>query len=87
MAAPAAAGGIGIDESDPLGLKSGEVVEVVPTDSGVLDPQRGRLVGLGVEEVVLEVDVPSTEGEVLRVHFPRRNYRITKVGGGEKANL
>ena len=87
LAATAAASELGVDEEDPLGLKRGEVVEIVPTDSGVLDPQRGRLLGLGVGEVVLEVDVPGTRGEVVRVHFPRRNYRITRVRSEGKANL
>ncbi|KAF8457529.1 hypothetical protein BGX38DRAFT_1265819 [Terfezia claveryi] len=87
LAATAMASELGVDVEDPLGLKKGEMVEVVPTDSGVLDPQRGRLLGLGVGEVVLEVDVPSTGGKVVRVHFPRRNYRITRVRVEGKANL
>lgn len=69
-----------------MGLKAGDMVEVVPTDSGMLDPQRGRLVGLEVTKVAVEVDVPNSEKkEVVRVWFPRRNYRITKVAtGGEE---
>ncbi|RPB20501.1 hypothetical protein L211DRAFT_829254 [Terfezia boudieri ATCC MYA-4762] len=87
LAATAMASELGVDEDDPLGLKKGEMVEVVPTDSGVLNPQRGRLLGLGIGEVVLEVDVPNTGGKVVRVHFPRRNYRITRVEVEGKANL
>ncbi|KAF8429120.1 hypothetical protein EV426DRAFT_583773 [Tirmania nivea] len=87
LAAMATASEIGVDEEDPLGLKREDLVEVVPTDSGVLDPQKGRLLGLGVGEVVLEVNVPGTGGEVVRVHFPRRNYRVTRVREEGKANL
>ena len=62
-------------------------MSVVPTDSGVLDPQVGRLRGLGVRSVVVEVEVPGDgkgNGNGVRVHFPRRNYRVTRVGEGGK---
>ncbi|KAH6631051.1 hypothetical protein B0J18DRAFT_422963 [Chaetomium sp. MPI-SDFR-AT-0129] len=63
-----------IDETDPLvkiyGLQKGTPIEVWPTDSGVRHRDRGRLVGIGSEEVVWE-----TEAGV-RVHAPRHGFRV-----------
>lgn len=89
LASPASSGvEVGIDPQDPLMLNKGELIEVVPTDSGVLNPQRGRLVGLEAKRVVVEVDVPGKgeegAGKTVRVWFPRINYSITKVGGHEE---
>ena len=70
-----AAKDVGIDSSDPTGLKGGELVQVGTTDNA--EPgnmmQRGRLVGLGRRDIVVELD------NGLRVHFPRIGYSVTKV--------
>lgn len=69
-----------VDAGDPLGLKRGDVVEVWPIDSGFSHRDRGRLVGLGAGEVVVE---SRTEGgKVVRVHAPRHGFRVRRVGDG-----
>ena len=64
--------------NDPLGLESGQEVEVWPTDTGVKHRDRGTLIGLNEEEVVLSVRLEGQVGEV-RLHFPRANFRIRAV--------
>ncbi|KPI41644.1 uncharacterized protein AB675_8991 [Cyphellophora attinorum] len=68
---------IGVDESDPLKLQKGQEVEIWPTDSGFGHRDRGALVGLNEDEVVIAVDV---SGKEVRLHFPRINFRIAAVG-------
>jgi hypothetical protein len=70
-----------VDEQDPLGLKKGTEVEVWPIDTGIRHRDRGRVVGLTRDEVVLSVK-SEAEGKELRVHFPRTNFRIQAVKGG-----
>ena len=70
-----------VDEQDPLGLKRGSEVEVWPIDTGVRHRDRGRVVGLTREEVVLSVE-SEAKGKEIRVHFPRTNFRIQAVRGG-----
>lgn len=66
------------------GLRKGVLVSVVPDDTGRGDPTVGRLVAIGVEEIVIE---PEREGEMkVRVHFPRLGF-VIKVVGGERAKL
>ncbi|KAL1632620.1 hypothetical protein SLS56_003519 [Neofusicoccum ribis] len=61
-----------------LGLERGAVVEVAPTDYGSKHKDRGRLVGFGLDEVVIEVDVEE-RGCALRLHFPRTGFQVQKV--------
>ncbi|KAK0109129.1 hypothetical protein ONS96_002955 [Cadophora gregata f. sp. sojae] len=70
---------IGVDESDPSGLKSGDLVEVWPTDSGSKHRDQGRLVGLNWREVVVETENGEVEG--VRVHAPRHGFRVRRVDG------
>lgn len=63
----------GVDERDPVGLKAGQEVLVHPTDSGVTHKDRGTLVGLDAEEVVIEV---KTQKGTVRVHAPRHGFRV-----------
>jgi hypothetical protein len=70
-----------VDEEDPLGLKKGTEVEVWPIDTGVRHRDRGPLVGLTQDEVVLSVE-SEAEGRQIRVHFPRTNFRIQAVREG-----
>lgn len=67
-----------VDASDPLGLQRGEEVLVYPTDTGVRHRDRGRLVTLNAEEVVLQRATADGRFEV-RIHFPRTNFRVVKV--------
>jgi glutathione S-transferase len=64
-------------EVDPsLGVDAGSAVTVNALDYGA-DPVAGRLVGLGLEEVVLE-RVDERAGRV-HVHFPRIGYQVKAV--------
>lgn len=63
----------GVDERDPVGLSKGQEVIVHPTDSGVTHKDRGALVGLGGDEIVIEV---KTEKGTVRVHAPRHGFRV-----------
>lgn len=66
------------------GLQTGAVVSVVPDDTGRGDPTTGRLIAIGVEEVVIE---PERRGELeVRVHFPRLGF-VIKRSDGENARL
>lgn len=66
------------------GLRPGVRVSVVPDDTGRGDPTTGWLVGIGVEEVVVE---PELQGEMrVRVHFPRLGF-VVKALDGERAKL
>ena len=73
-----------VDESDPLGLKKGQDVEVWPIETGFSHRDRGRLVALTAREVVLEGQT-KTEGKEVRIHCPRINFRIQAVGGGKES--
>jgi glutathione S-transferase len=64
-----------MDEKDPLKLRKGQVVEIWPIDSGFNHHDRGELVSIGVNEVVI-ASKPKVGDGVLRLHFPRTNFRI-----------
>lgn len=68
-----AAKDIGVDASDPTGLKAGQDVQVGTTDDA--EPgnmmQHGKLVGLSRREIVVELQ------NGLRIHFPRIGYSVT----------
>ncbi|SMQ47363.1 unnamed protein product [Zymoseptoria tritici ST99CH_3D7] len=62
---------IGIDAKDPLGYKAGEEVYVEPTDADPgQHPQHGKLLGLNMNKVVIELE------NGLRMHFPRIGYVV-----------
>jgi hypothetical protein len=64
------------------GLVEGALVSVVPDDTGRGNPSVGRLVEVGVEEVVIR---PEERGEVdVYVHFPRVGFVVKRV---ERSNL
>ncbi|KXX81819.1 Glutathione S-transferase U4 [Madurella mycetomatis] len=71
---------LGVDETESLvralGLRRGDVVEVWPTDSGSGHRDRGRLVGIGTDEVVWETEIG------VRVHAPRGGFRVRPAGRG-----
>jgi glutathione S-transferase len=64
-------------EADPTGLKVGEKVAVNQTDADKTHPVEGKLVHLGINEVVVEVD------SGVRVHLPRVGQKVEKA----RANL
>ncbi|EXJ79857.1 hypothetical protein A1O3_08142 [Capronia epimyces CBS 606.96] len=75
---------LSFDPADPLGLQQGAEVEVFPIDSGSRHHDRGRLVGLTDDEVVLSTQVKATE---VRLHFPRTGFRIKAVSAGGSFKL
>lgn len=70
-----------VDEKDSLGLKKGDAVKVWPIDSGFNNRDRGTIIGLTADELVIRNAIG------IRLHFPRWNFRIevikndTQVGG------
>ncbi|CAO2657780.1 Nn.00g039060.m01.CDS01 [Neocucurbitaria sp. VM-36] len=60
-------------EDDPLDVKSGDEVEVFPSDYGQMGKSAGTLIGLTTDEVVIR----NTKG--LHLHFPRWNFSIKKI--------
>jgi hypothetical protein len=73
---------LAVDESDPLRLARGEEVDVWPTDSGSKHKDRGRLLKLSANEVVIAVQ--SETGKEIHLHTPRNNFRIAAVKGASK---
>lgn len=72
-----------VDETDPVALMKGQIVEVWPTDSGMNHRNEGILVALNVNEVVIAKTIANTTGDGhdgVLVHFPRMNFRIQTVG-------
>ncbi|KAJ9615827.1 hypothetical protein H2200_001904 [Cladophialophora chaetospira] len=65
---------IGIDPTDPTGLKAGARVSVGTTDDVKPGgrPQEGTLVGLSRREIVVELE------NGIRLHFPRVGYMLKK---------
>jgi len=73
-----------VDEQDPMNLAQGEDVEVWPIDTGFRHRDRGQLVGINEEEIVLQLH-SKTQDQDLRLHFPRTNFRVSAVeAGGSK---
>jgi len=67
-----------VDEKDPVGLKKGQEVELWPTDTGFKHKDRGRLLSLTKDEVVIAATAKAGEREV-RIHAPRAGFRIQAV--------
>ena len=66
-----------VDKRDPLHLEAGDEVEVWPTDSGFGHKDRGRLLKLSINEVVIAVKAEN--GQEVHLHTPRNNFRIAAV--------
>lgn len=71
-----------MDEQDPINLGRGEDVEVWPTDSGSRHHDRGLLVCINEEEIVLQPHSKNGEQDI-RIHFPRTNFRISPAKAGQ----
>lgn len=74
-----------VDEKDPLGLKAGAKVEVWPIDSGVRHKDSGVLLGLNQDEVV--IGVRTQNGQDIRLHHPRQQFRIRAVNADAPSKL
>lgn len=68
-----------VDANDPLGLQKGQDVESWPVDSGFKHHDRGRLVSINSQEVVLAAQ-SKVGGKEVRIHHPRWNFRTRAVG-------
>jgi len=70
-----------IDVSDPLGLRAGDWVDLFPTDTGSERKDRGMLLSLTPNEVVISKTTKS--GAEIRLHAQRWGFRIQKVASGD----
>jgi len=71
-----------VDENDPSGLKKGDLIQVWPIDSGFSRKDRGKLISLSMQEIVVESKTES--GQIVRVHAPRHGFRIAGLGSSVK---
>ena len=84
---------LGVDERDPQKLKKGDMVQSYPTDTGSAHKDVGKLVGLSLQETVLEVK--GKNDLEIRVHHPRWQFMVEKTKGnridghktGEEAHM
>lgn len=70
-----------VDSSDPLALQRGDEVDVNPIDSGFSHKDRGSLISLTPDEVVIE------HQDGIRLHFPRTGFRIKKAAAASGSRL
>ncbi len=75
-----------VDAQDPLGLKKGQDVESWPIDSGFNHRDRGQLVALTRQKVVLKAQAKIGHKDV-HIHHPRTNFRIRAVSKGGNSKL
>ncbi|KAL8776736.1 MAG: hypothetical protein Q9213_008155 [Squamulea squamosa] len=75
-----------VDALDPLALKSEQDVESWPIDSGFNHRDRGQLVALTRQEIVLKSQTKVGHKDV-HIHHPRSNFRIRAVSGGGELKL
>jgi glutathione S-transferase len=73
MSLPSPGDDIGFVKNDPLDVKSGDEIQVYPSDYGQMGISSGTLIGLSTGEVVIK----NNKG--LHLHFPRWNFSIRKV--------
>lgn len=66
-----------LEEGDPTWLRKGDLVEVWPIETGFNPKDRGRLVVLNGEEILIESRTQI--GESVRVHTPRHGFRLKSV--------
>ncbi|KAL8804256.1 MAG: hypothetical protein Q9200_005905 [Gallowayella weberi] len=75
-----------VDEQDPLALTKGQDVESWPTDSGSNHRDRGQLIALTRQEVVLKTQTKVDDTDV-HIHHPRTNFRIQPVNNDNESKL
>lgn len=70
-----------VDEKDPSGLRKGQEVEVWPVDTGFRNKEKGPLVSLTPDEIVIEGKTQN--GKDVRIHAPRHGFRIARVNASK----
>lgn len=75
-----------VDAQDPLALTKGQDVESWPIDSGFTHRDRGQVVALTRQEVVLKTQTKVGHKDV-HIHHPRTNFRIQAVSGDSGSKL
>jgi len=70
-------GSMQVNEQDPIKLHADEEVEVFPADTGMNHKDKGKLIRLTSEEVVIEKRTAA--GRDIRIHAPRRGFRVRKA--------
>lgn len=75
-----------VDSEDPLDLKKGQDVESWPIDYGSNHRDRGQLVALTQQEIVLSTQAKVGHREV-HIHHPRTNFRISAVDENSDSKL
>ncbi|GAM82715.1 hypothetical protein ANO11243_006990 [Dothideomycetidae sp. 11243] len=69
-----------VDAADPLPFKKGMQVLVFPTDTGASHKDRGELVALDKDEVVIAVQTKRDPAKKILLHAPRTGFRIIPAG-------
>lgn len=69
-----------VDANDPLALEGGQEVEVWPIDTGFSHRDRGTLLTLTPNEVVIGKET-KVGGQEIHVHMPRWGFRIARSKG------
>ena len=75
-----------VDDKDPLGLRKGQDVESWPIDSGSNHRDRGQLIALTRQEVVLKTQAKIGHRDI-HIHHPRTNFRIRAVDEQSNSKL
>ncbi|KAK6841468.1 hypothetical protein PG990_006530 [Apiospora arundinis] len=69
-----------VEASNPVvaaeGLQKGDRVKMWPTDSGSGHKESGKLVSMGLKEIVVEAQ--GKDGTSVRIHAPRHGYKVKK---------
>jgi glutathione S-transferase len=65
-----------VDPQDPVGLKAGQKVSIMPDDTGKV-PVTGELVGLAMDRISI-ARIDPRAGDVV-VHFPRAGFVVTPL--------
>jgi hypothetical protein len=68
---------VACDIDTSQGFAAGSAVTVTPTDYAA-DPVLGKLVGLGIDQVVIART--DKRGGTVHVHFPRIGYQVRQAG-------
>ena len=76
-------GKLGVDQNDILRLTHGQQIQVAPVDFGFTHIDKGELVGLSRNEVVVNVKAAREHDFNLRLHFPRINFKVTLIRSDE----
>ncbi|KAF2155776.1 hypothetical protein K461DRAFT_310393 [Myriangium duriaei CBS 260.36] len=74
---------VGVDAKDPTGLKEGQEVMVWPIDTGFNHKDKGRLVGLDKEEVVIAVKTKKDPSKEVLLHAPRLGFRVVPTSAAK----